>query len=171
MRGANNSKPEVGLLMVCLGNICRSPTAHGVMEKLIYDNGLSDLIQVDSAGTGDWHIGEKPDPRAIAAAAKRGYEISNQTARRIEDGDFQRFSYIMAMDRNNLKELRARCPAGQRSKLALLLDYGESAHDAVPDPYYSGAEGFELVLDLVEEACATLLTTIIAEHSLNGTGS
>lgn len=166
MPGLRNSTPDIGLLMVCLGNICRSPTAHGVMEKLIYDKGLNQHIHVDSAGTGDWHIGENPDSRAVSAASERGYDIGEQVARRVQDTDFQRFHYILAMDRNNLKELRARCPAAHQSKLRLLLEYGESAHDSVPDPYYSGSEGFELVLDLVEEACAALLAVIIAEHSL-----
>lgn len=152
--------------MVCLGNICRSPTAHGVMEKYIQDRDLGSYIEVDSAGTGDWHLGESPDSRATTAAARRGYDIAEQTARTVQDNDFRYFDYILAMDRNNLKELRARCPRAYQSKLRLLLDYGDSTHDAVPDPYYSGADGFQLVLDLVEEACAALLDAVVAEHSL-----
>ncbi len=133
---------------------------------MIHDNGLSNKIYVDSAGTGDWHIGENPDPRAVSTAALRGYEISHQIARQIQARDFDQFNYILAMDRNNLKELRARCPSAHQPKLRLLLDYGQSSHDAVPDPYYSGAEGFELVLNLVEEACAALLHKVVAEHAL-----
>jgi len=136
------------------------------MEKMILDNGLSKDIYVDSAGTGDWHIGENPDPRAVAAAGRRGYEIGQQVARRVEDADFGQFHHILAMDRNNLKELRARCPQAHHAKLRLLMDYGNSSHDAVPDPYYSGADGFELVLDLVEEACEELLRSIVHEHDL-----
>lgn len=152
--------------MVCLGNICRSPTAHGVMEKYIHDRGLGEYIEVDSAGTGDWHLGERPDRRAITAAAERGYDISGQTARQVQDEDFGRFDYILAMDRNNLKELRARCPRSHLGKLRLFLEYGDNSHDAVPDPYYSGTEGFQLVLDLVEEACDGLLTSVMREHGL-----
>lgn len=136
------------------------------MEKYIQDRGLSDYIEVDSAGTGDWHVGESPDSRATSAAARRGYEIAGQTARTVQDSDFSDFDYVLAMDRNNLKELRARCPRAYQSKLQLLLDYGESTHDAVPDPYYSGPDGFQLVLDLVEDACAALLDAVVAEHSI-----
>lgn len=154
----------IRILMVCLGNICRSPTAHGVMEKLIKDKGMEHYISVDSAGTGNWHIGERPDGRATQAAARRGYDLSGQLARQVDDTDFGRFHYILAMDRQNLKDLRARCPASHHSRLRLLLEYGESEHDIVPDPYYSGAQGFELVLDLVEGACSALLADIQRQH-------
>ena len=152
--------------MVCLGNICRSPTAHGVMHKYIYDKGLHKYIEVDSAGTGGWHLGENPDRRAVVAAAARGYDIGGLTARQVQDEDFSDFDYILAMDRNNLKELRARCPRAHLPKLRLLLEYGNSDHDAVPDPYYSGTDGFQLVLDLVEEACAALLDSLLREHEI-----
>ena len=152
--------------MVCLGNICRSPTAHGVLEKSISVSGLSHLIEVDSAGTGDWHIGENPDARATTAAATRGYDISQQTARQVAAEDFERYHYILAMDRTNLKDLKARCPRAMLPKLQLLLAYGNSTHESVPDPYYSGEEGFELVLDLVEESCSNLLQKIIEDHDL-----
>ena len=157
--------------MVCLGNICRSPTAHGVLEKYIKDKGLNTLIEVDSCGTGDWHIGEHPDARATAAAAQRGYDISQQIARQVRTTDFGQFHYILAMDRTNLKDLKAICPAAQRSRLSLLLDHGERNHESVPDPYYSGQHGFELVLDLVEQACAGLLQRIMADHSLPSTAA
>ena len=153
--------------MVCLGNICRSPTAHGIFQKMIEDNGLIDKIEVHSAGTGSWHIGENPDPRSIEAAAVRGYRIDSLVARQVEASDFQRFHYILAMDHSNLKDLRALCPAAYRPKLKLLLDYAESGYDAVPDPYYSGARGFELVLDLVEQACQRLLAVIRTQHALD----
>ncbi|MCG8412633.1 MAG: low molecular weight phosphotyrosine protein phosphatase [Pseudomonadales bacterium] len=153
--------------MVCLGNICRSPTAHGVMEKLIYDKGLSSDIHVDSAGTGDWYIGESPDSRAVAAATSRGYDISQQTARQVQVADFARFDYILAMDRTNLKDLKALSPQSFHPKLRLLLEFSDSEHESVPDPYYSGHDGFELVLDLVEAACSQLLDTIVAEQALS----
>lgn len=152
--------------MVCLGNICRSPSAQGVLEALVSQAGLSACIEVDSAGTGDYHLGSEPDGRAIAAAAKRGYDLTAQRARQVQDGDFQAFDYILAMDRTNLKELRARCPSAHLPKLHLLLDFADTSHEAVPDPYYSGGDGFELVLDLVEEACAGLLAHLQAQHPL-----
>jgi protein-tyrosine phosphatase len=158
--------PRVRVLMVCLGNICRSPSAHGVFEALVARAGLGDQIAVDSAGTGDWHIGASPDQRAQAAALKRGYDLSNQRARQVSDTDFERFDYLLAMDRTNLKDLRARCPQAHRNKLHLLLEFADTSHEAVPDPYYSGEEGFELVLDLVETACAGLLAHVRAEHDL-----
>ncbi|MCH7816199.1 MAG: low molecular weight phosphotyrosine protein phosphatase [Proteobacteria bacterium] len=154
----------IHVLMVCLGNICRSPTAHGVMVKCIENKGLSDYIKVDSAGTGDYHIGASPDRRAIEVAAARGYSLQAFKARQVEASDYPRFNYILAMDRTNLKELRARCPRAHLPKLQLLLDYGQSSHESVPDPYYSGAAGFQLVLDLVEEACERLLEHICHQH-------
>lgn len=153
----------INLLMVCLGNICRSPTAHGVMLDQIAKQGLEEKIKVDSAGTGDWHIGENPDARAVAAARSRGYAIDQLVARQVDAADFERFDYILCMDRNNLRVLRDLCPAKHKAKLHLFLDFADSAHETVPDPYYSGAQGFELVLDLVEDACAGLLQHIQQE--------
>ena len=162
----SNQPAKVNVLMVCLGNICRSPTAHGVLENMIQTKGLSSSIKVDSAGTGDWHIGESPDQRATAAAAQRGYDISKQSARQVAQDDFARFDYVLAMDRTNLKDLRAKCPLALRPKLQLLLHYGQAEHESVPDPYYSGTDGFELVLDLVEDACSGLLEHIVVNHDL-----
>ncbi len=170
-RSERSPTPKVRVLMVCLGNICRSPTAHGVLEKMIQVSGLNNSIEVDSAGTGDWHIGESPDQRATAAAQLRGYDISHQTARQVDAGDFAKFDYVLAMDRTNLKDLRALCPQSHHAKVKLLLNYGDSAHDAVPDPYYSGADGFELVLDLVEGACKELLDQITSDHGLTPEGA
>lgn len=152
-----HSKAEIRILMVCLGNICRSPTAQGVLEKLIENEGLAKAIEVDSAGTGDYHIGAPPDSRSLAAAARRGYDLSPQRARQVCPRDFDTFHYILAMDRTNLKELRALCPPAHRTKLHLLLEFADTSHEAVPDPYYSGQDGFELVLDLVEQACTGLI--------------
>lgn len=155
---------KLRILMVCLGNICRSPTAHGVLQKYIADRGLEALIEVDSAGTGDWHIGENPDSRAVAAARQRGYDISHLLARQVAVQDYDGFDYILAMDRNNLAQLRAGCPSAHRRKLQLLLAYGSLSHDTVPDPYYSGDQGFELVLDLLEDACESFLAQLCSEH-------
>lgn len=161
---ASQARP-VRVLMVCLGNICRSPTAQGVLEKLIENQGLQQSVQVDSAGTGDWHLGEAPDPRAVSAAARRGFEIHRQTARQVERRDFEHFDYILCMDRSNLSTVREICPRAHRSKLQLLMEFGNSSHhDTVPDPYYSGDQGFELVLDLLEDACDNFLVHVRAEH-------
>lgn len=162
----NTNPKSIRVLMVCLGNICRSPTAHGVFEKHIQDCGLTDCIKVDSAGTGDWHIGKCPDTRSIKAAAKRGYDLSGQRARQVEATDFLRFDYILAMDSANLRDLERVCPPEFQQNLHLFLEFGSSAYDSVPDPYYSGVEGFELVLDLVEEASQNLLAKIVKQHDL-----
>ncbi|HJN94460.1 MAG TPA: low molecular weight protein-tyrosine-phosphatase [Gammaproteobacteria bacterium] len=154
----------IQVLMVCLGNICRSPTAHGVFYKLIQSNGLEDNILVDSAGTGDWHIGESPDARAVHAAASRGYRIDGLRARQVSPEDFEMYDYILAMDRTNLRELKNSCPDAHQRKLQLLLQYATAENESVPDPYYSGSQGFEQVLDLVEEACDQLLQHIKAQH-------
>lgn len=159
----SQSQPSIRLLMVCLGNICRSPTAHGVMEKLIADRHLHKLIEVDSAGTGNYHVGESPDSRASAAALNRGYDLGAQRARQVTAADFAAFDHIIAMDNSNLADLHGRCPPEYQHKLKLLLEFSQADQNEVPDPYYSGQDGFELVLDLVEDACAALLDTVAAE--------
>jgi low molecular weight protein-tyrosine phosphatase len=149
---------EVRLLFVCLGNICRSPTAHGVMESMLAEAALPFDVQVDSAGTGAWHIGHPPDERSQEAARLRGVELGGQRARRVEASDFHRFQYILAMDEDNLADLQKLRPADASAELALLLSYAEAVtFTAVPDPYYGGTNGFEQVLDLVEQGCAGLL--------------
>ncbi len=147
--------------MVCLGNICRSPLAQGVMEQRLRISGLFHEVSVDSAGTHGYHVGEEPDPRAVEAAARRGYDISGQRARRIRDGDFQSFDYILAMDQDNLQQLTARCPTPEVDRLKLLLDFapGPDAQE-VPDPYYGGEDGFERALDLIEAAVDGLILEI-----------
>lgn len=164
------AQPKIRILLVCLGNICRSPTAHGVLEKCIQDKGLQELIQVDSAGTGDWHVGNPPDPRAVQAARSRGYLIDQLVARQVARDDFQQFDYILCMDRTNLSALRELCPPAHVNKLCLLLDYADTGHDTVPDPYYGGDQGFDLVLDLIEQACAGLLAHLHAEHFSDSPG-
>jgi protein-tyrosine phosphatase len=144
---------SVKILMVCLGNICRSPTAQGVLEAKIAQQGLSHVISVDSAGTSGWHIGSPPDPRSRKAASKRGYNIDQQKGRQVNDGDFNQFDYIFAMDKENLAHLKALCPSNFKGHLGLLLDFGQPSLREVPDPYHGGTEGFEHVLDLIENAC------------------
>ena len=146
------------VLFVCLGNICRSPTAHGMLEFLVVEAGLTDRIEVDSAGTGSWHIGDPPDERSQAAAKRRGLDLSRQRARQVIVADFEAFDFVIAMDENNLADLEAMCPSEYRERLGLLMDYApESGVRAVPDPYYGGGNGFERVLDLVESACKAFL--------------
>jgi len=144
-----------------MGNICRSPTAQGVFESLVAQSGLGDRILIDSAGTHAYHVGEQPDSRATQAAARRGLDLSGQRARRIEAADFARFDYLLAMDRDNLEQLLAVCPEEYRSKVRLFLEFaGNSALIDVPDPYYGGPQGFERVLDMVEEGARGLIEAI-----------
>ena len=140
----------VRLLFVCLGNICRSPTAEAVMRSVVRERGLEDLVEVDSAGTGDWHVGAPPDERACAAAARRGIEVTG-SARQVTADDFTAFDRVLAMDAQNLRVLRRIAPPGTEHKVRLLADVD------VPDPYYGGDDGFDTVLDLVDDACRRLL--------------
>lgn len=166
---AVEAQGKIRVLMVCLGNICRSPTAHGVLEKLIKNKGLSDVIEVDSAGTSTYHIGDHPDPRSIAAAARRGYDLQDQIARQVSTADYQDFDYILAMDEDNLRNLEGAAPQEGRARVQLLLDYSEAEVVSVPDPYFGGGEkGFETVLDLVEDACEHLLAQLEAELAAAG---
>lgn len=157
---------SVNVLFVCLGNICRSPTAHGVFQHLIDRHNLQHEIRVDSAGTGDWHIGRAPDKRSTATALQRGYDLSVLRARQVSAEDFSRFDYILAMDAQNLRDLQRLRPAHFRGGLDLFLRYGSSALNEVPDPYYGESDGFEQVLDLVEEAAQGLLREIAQHHQL-----
>jgi protein-tyrosine phosphatase len=142
----------VRVLFVCMGNICRSPTAEGVMRHLLAERGLEDEIEVQSAGTGGWHAGSPPDARSTRAAAARGITLEG-AARQVTRADFEDFDLLVAMDRDNLADLRAIAPPGTEHKIRLLLGEGRD----VPDPYYGGPHGFENVLDLVETACEQLL--------------
>ncbi|WP_269618342.1 low molecular weight protein-tyrosine-phosphatase [Zhongshania sp. BJYM1] len=149
------------VLFVCLGNICRSPTAHGVFEKLVADAGLQDKIEIDSAGTGDWHIGRPPDERTQRAAKQRGYDLSHLRARQVTGADFHDFDYVLAMDKSNLKDLRSMAGDKSNCHVSLFLDFAESSWKReVPDPYYGGEDGFETVLELVEDGARGLLETI-----------
>lgn len=149
------------VLFVCLGNICRSPTADGIFRELVKRAKLEQKIIVDSAGTGDWHIGKAPDSRTVSAAKKRGYDLSILRARQVSAADFDEFDYVLAMDNSNLRHLHALRPPHFAGHLGLLLDFGSNKkYREVPDPYYGDSDGFELVLDLVEEAAEGLLTHI-----------
>ena len=147
-----------------MGNICRSPTAHGVFEALVEREGLSDLIKVDSAGTHAYHIGEPPDSRSQETALQRGYDLSNQRARRAISEDFHEFDYILAMDRDNFDNLSSICPPGLDGKLKLFMEFAPGHPRQVPDPYYGGGRGFEKVFDMVEVASEGLLQEIRMQH-------
>ena len=149
------------VLFVCLGNICRSPTADGIFRNLVAQANLDHKILVDSAGTGDWHIGKAPDARTVAAARNRGYDLSVLRARQVNKNDFAEFDYVLAMDNSNLKDLQRMRPFDYKGHLGLFLEFGSRGdYLEVPDPYYGGKEGFELVLDLVEDAAQGLLNHI-----------
>lgn len=169
-------KEKTSVLFVCLGNICRSPTAHGIFQHRVDAANLGDCIYVDSAGTGDWHIGREPDYRAQYHAQQRGYDLSALRARQVSAEDFGQFDYILGMDKQNMHDLHAMCPADYPGHLSLFLDFldtdlyeqGSDKSDGdklgsdkeVPDPYYGGEAGFEKVLDMVETACDNLLNHI-----------
>jgi protein-tyrosine phosphatase len=149
------------ILFVCMGNICRSPTAEGVMRSLVREAGREDEFEIDSAGTGGWHVGNPPDARATESARRRGIALAGE-ARRVTREDFERYDLLLAADRENLAELRALAPNEEsRSKARLLREFDPDSEGApdldVPDPYYGGPDGFEEVLDLVEAACRGLL--------------
>jgi protein-tyrosine phosphatase len=149
---------QVKVLFVCTGNICRSPTAEGVFRHVVAQAGLAERVSIESAGTHDYHVGEPPDPRTQSAAAGRGYDLSAQRARRVERKDFGEFDYVLAMDESHLQLLGRLCPPQHAHKLKLFMEFGGNpAMHEVPDPYYGGREGFELVLDLVEQASWGLL--------------
>ena len=156
----------IKVLFVCLGNICRSPSAHGVFQKMISDQQLSHLFHIDSAGTAAWHIGKTPDTRSQAAALNRKYDLSDLRARKVEVEDFERFDFIFAMDHENLRNLQSICPNDYQSKIALFLKFSDLNEDEVPDPYYGGSGGFEYVLDLVESASLGFLEHLKSERQL-----
>lgn len=143
------------ILIVCMGNICRSPTGEAVLKAKAQQMGVD--IMVDSAGTIGYHQGNPPDPRAKAAGEKRGYSFRGIRARQVVEADFEEFDLILAADNDNLADLQQRCPAHLQHKLALFLSFSDSNHDEIPDPYYGGNNGFELVLDLIENASDNLL--------------
>jgi len=156
---------QVKVLFVCMGNICRSPTAEAVFRHYVDQEGLSEIIYIDSAGTHDYHVGDAPDGRTQRVALQRGYDMSALRGRQVEAGDFARFDYVLAMDEANLSILKRLRPRDAESHLGLFLEFAEK-HDEreVPDPYYGGAQGFEHVLDMVEDAANGLLKHIKQQH-------
>jgi len=143
----------IKVLFVCMGNICRSPTAEGVFRRRAEENQLEQRIDIDSAGTHAYHVGDPPDRRATQAALKRGVDLSSQRARRVNDNDYEDFDFILAMDADNLEILTSNCPEEHGHKLSLFLDFAQGVDvSEVPDPYYGGTKGFDRVLDLIELA-------------------
>ena len=158
--------PAISVLFVCMGNICRSPTAEGVFRHVVNEAGLADRVLVDSAGTHAYHVGEPADRRACAAAERRGISLDGISARRVQDSDFERFQYILAMDHLNLRMLSDQAGDEYQERVGLFLDFAAGDEEEVPDPYYGGAAGFDRVLDLVEEASRGLLETLRSKHDV-----
>jgi protein-tyrosine phosphatase len=158
------TKPKTAVLFVCTGNICRSPTAESVFRALVAREKLKTHIGVDSAGTHDYQIGQRPDPRTIGAARRRGYKLGSHLARQVQAEDFQRFDWILAMDRQNLALLKSLQPGDYAGRLALFLDFApDLGLREIPDPYHGVADDFERVLDLVERGAAPLLEAVRAQ--------
>jgi protein-tyrosine phosphatase len=156
---------KIEVLFVCMGNICRSPTAEAVFRDMVEKAGMGRRILIDSAGTHDYHIGKPPDARAQSAALQRGYDMSASRGRQVQSADFDRFEYVLAMDNANLDILRRLRPHDATGHLGLFLEFStRDGEREVPDPYYGGASGFKHVLDLVEDASAGLLAHIRREH-------
>ncbi len=163
----NVKSSNVRVLFVCMGNICRSPSAEGVFRHKVEEAGLDDAIHIDSAGTHAYHVGEPPDPRATEAARRRGIDLTALRARKARARDFDEFDYVLAMDRDNLRMLEALRDSSDSAQLHLFLDFARSFRESeVPDPYYGGDQGFEHVLDLIEDASEGLLDHIRREHAL-----
>lgn len=159
---------KIQILFVCMGNICRSPTAEGVFQKMVNDADLGNALVVDSAGTHAYHVAEPPDPRAQRLAKSRGYDLSYIQARRVKTLDFEKFSHVVAMDKDNYDYLASICPPGREDRLSLFMSFApETDVEEVPDPYYGGTKGFEHVLDLIEAASRGLLATVQDKHVLS----
>jgi protein-tyrosine phosphatase len=159
----DSHKDRIRVLMVCLGNICRSPTAEAMLRRKVHEAGLDDRVEVDSAGTADYHVDSPPDRRAVAHGERRGLRMQQLRGRQVERADFDRFDWILAMDEDNLANLQRIRPAGSRAKVALLMSFapGAGARE-VPDPYYGGAEGFVHVLDLTAAAADGFIASVVS---------
>ena len=156
----------IKILFVCMGNICRSPTAEGVFRHKVRQAGLEHLIHIDSAGTHAYHVGEPPDGRAQKAASNRSIDLSDQRARRVNSQDFEEFDYVIAMDMSNESDLQSACPVELADKIHLFLKFASNTDTVeVPDPYYGGVNGFERVLDLIEDAADGLIAHLQKTHS------
>ncbi len=167
MNEFDESTVKTSVLFVCMGNICRSPTAEGIFRHKVQQAGLGEAIHIDSAGTHAYHIGQAPDPRAIKAAARRGYDLSPLRARKIEVEDFHRFDHVLAMDEDNLAILTGLRPGDARAGVRLVMEYAPAlGAREVPDPYYGGEAGFERMVDMLEAATDSLLAELRARHGL-----
>jgi protein-tyrosine phosphatase len=156
---------KISVLFCCMGNICRSPTAEAVFRAKVEEAGLSQQITIDSVGTHDYHVGDPPDARTQRAAKERGYDMSMLRGRQVELADFSRFDYVLAMDSANMSILQRMCPSDKQTRLGMFLQYAQSHSEReVPDPYYGGTDGFERVLDMVEDAAGGLLLHIRNTH-------
>jgi protein-tyrosine phosphatase len=151
------SDRKTAILFVCLGNICRSPLAEGVFRSVAAEQGRAAEFEVDSAGTGGWHVGSPPDPRSIAVAGDYGIDISSQRCRRISDGDFDRFDLVLGMDRDNIGDLLSQSSAANRTKVHLFCERAGCGPHEIPDPYYGGAGGFGDVYRMIREASESLI--------------
>jgi protein-tyrosine phosphatase len=157
---------KTSILFVCMGNICRSPTAQGVLRARAAQAGMADALHIDSAGTHAYHVGHKPDPRSTSFAARRGIDLSVQLARQVGPDDFIAFDHIYAMDEENMARLKAACPEEHRHKLGLFMQFAtRSPSRVVPDPYYGDGDGFDLVLDYIEDASDGLLDKLRGKQS------
>lgn len=159
----------IKVVFVCLGNICRSPLGEGILRHLVTQAGLSPYIEIDSAGTGNWHVGSEPHHGSQQVARERGLDISDQRARQIRPEDLKAFDYVVAMDSQNLADILSLDPAGEASaRIVRMMDFAPHLGTPdVPDPYFGGQEGFDVVYDMVEEACRALLERIVSEHRLS----
>lgn len=158
---------QVKILFVCMGNICRSPTAEGVFRHKVTEAGLSEKIYIDSAGTHAYHVGNPPDPRSQQAARKRNIDLSTQRARKVNTDDFEEFDYVIAMDMSNMDDLQSICPVGLEDKVHAFLAFSaNTGTKEVPDPYYGSGNGFETVLDLIEEAADGLIAHLQKHHTI-----
>lgn len=153
-----NNNRKISVLFVCMGNICRSPTAEGLFRHIVEQNNLADLFEIDSAGTHAFHVGEPPDHRACETAESRGVDLTDLKARRVVAEDFNKFDYVLAMDKDNLGLLQELCPTASNKQLKLFLEFANGLnYDEVPDPYYGGTKGFEKVFDMLENASLGLI--------------
>ena len=161
-----DARPATRLLVICLGNICRSPMAEGLLRARIEDSPLRGQVQLDSVGTGDWHVGQPPDPRAIATMRRHGIDIASLRARQLAEDDFRAFDWLLCADRSNLRDLHARAPTDLGKRASLLLDWAEMAGGnlEVPDPYTGGDREFEQVFQLLDRAAAGVVTRLLRER-------
>lgn len=156
----SDSRPEWRILFVCMGNICRSPTAEGMLRKRLKEEGMADRVAVDSCGTGAWHVGQPPDPRALRAATDRGIDLRELRGRQLTVEDFERFDEILVMDSDNLERALALQPADSHARVSRLLHYAGQPDEDVPDPYFGGEAGFQQVLDQLEDAVEGVMASL-----------